>query len=528
MSNIVKPSAYKLNSVNNDVVFFEDEPFNFNRFALSFYLYIDDFDDVSNGDILLTFGNQSTGGTQENIRFIEIVKSSTPYFGLRLNLGQPGAWGYSYITLSQSTVNMREGVWYHVVINVELRGLVSPNLASDCDFYVNGTSYSYSTVGGTSSLAETKGNSYIGDGYWGDGSQISDGYSQYITEVMLNSKLLSSAEVTELYNRGRAVDYDSLSFSDYIISVWPLRDRQVFRSNADLVVRDKMGRYNGKLLRDSKTIDSGQTEVYPHSADYSSEDLAEIHDNPNNKYVGLNIPRNDDQNSWVRKATKSDITNIPYVQHDYLYFNGTSAYGVAAHNAALNLITNMSVCLSVFLMDNTYTNHASFIQKDDGSGTFPWEVGVSSTGYLYFRYTHNSGSVNLHTSTIYLEEQKWYNIVVTRTVVGGSATVNFYVNEESDLLDTLSIGTIDTNTEDIAFAIETNWSIFSNTYLKKVAIYNSILSTNSIQGYLHNATISSGYITKYLFDEQSGNYGWDMGSNNLYVSLANHSWTTTP
>ena len=97
-----------------------------------------------------------------------------------------------------STNGITTGTWYHIVIGIDVS-------TSEANFYVNGTSWGVvslsASLGG--SIA-TGSNSFVVGGQPNDVRESFDGI---IDELTLTSDLITSGEVTSLYNSGSGVPY---------------------------------------------------------------------------------------------------------------------------------------------------------------------------------------------------------------------------------------------------------------------------------------------------------------------------------
>lgn len=166
--------------------------------SISFWLY---FTTLPSSGQVYGLVTKDTAGTSGRSYWIDVYNPSASY-QLRMGIHADGGstnFAYSYVTHSFST-----GTWYHVVAKCTPANAI----ATKFEFYVDGTSKGNGTAAnngaGATAIYDSTTATVLG-GYASTGVYHNGG----LDEVGIWDRILTGTEVTNLYNGGSGLSYDS-------------------------------------------------------------------------------------------------------------------------------------------------------------------------------------------------------------------------------------------------------------------------------------------------------------------------------
>tara|TARA_R100000951_G_scaffold46628_2_gene39921 strand:- start:181 stop:1011 length:831 start_codon:yes stop_codon:yes gene_type:complete len=166
--------------------------------------------------------------------FVSYINSHASYGGLSFGIA-----GQSTVSTSTDISGSLVNSWNHIAIAYDGNGMTS---ASSFDVYLNGTSQSLSATGSTSAYGQINS---LGK-YSSGGGAFIDGK---VDELSIFNSVLSSSDVTSIYNSGVPSDVSSLSPVGY----WRMGDND---SGTGTTVTDQGSGGNDGTLTNGATFSS--------------------------------------------------------------------------------------------------------------------------------------------------------------------------------------------------------------------------------------------------------------------------------
>jgi len=378
-----------------------------------------------------------TGGSGDEYFF-----GYVPLVGLVLLIADGAGFTDDYI--AQTNVTLTADEWQHVCATYD--GSRAP---TGIKLYLNGveeTSIGL-TPGSYTAMSNSSADLVIGRRWSGLTTNVSDGF---IDEVAAFDKELSSAEVSELYNSGDALNLNTFSAASDIVSWWRMGDTTIGTS-PDYTIPDAIGSNNGTMSSFQGNSTSGvvadavpaPSQAYTPNLDYDHEVTLGFVSSTSQVYVP-DINYNQEVTlSHIASTSQAYTPNIDYDQSITLLlidstitlYNPTiSVAPVTTANSytqilsASNPANSSSMHVgSLWLDAQTYTTMGALINDihlDVGGSDVHTELKRFTNGSSLITLTAENTSGNpfqyITASSVVVSTSDWYDIYISAS--GNPAT----------------------------------------------------------------------------------------------------------
>jgi hypothetical protein len=323
------------------------------------------------------------------------------------------------------------GEWMHVVVSYD-----KDTPATQAKMYINGEEIGVNpdTIGAATMASDGSNDLSIGN-VSGGTTRTWDGS---ITEGSFWDKALSQAEITELYNNGKALDAKAHSANSNLKAYW--------RNNGLAVWQDLTDNDN-----DATPTNFAETLLLPAGVDASR----------------------DNQGFLMNRQKDTNSLNLPFVE--------TSAEGNYASVPGFNFhATTMSI--SCWIKTPSYDTGNTILDKYETSGSLrALRLHLTSNNELLLQLSSNGTNYEFQVTTdAALANDTWYHIAITYS----SGTWLVYKNASAVSLDAAAFSTTTAIDQNI-----TNLKIGNSIHTSKepwdgqiddLCIYNDVLSSDEV------------------------------------------------
>jgi hypothetical protein len=341
---------------------------------------------------------------------------------LYLELSTNGSSATSTATVSWTPST---GVWYHIGFTYDVS-------AGEVKFYVNGAQQGATQTGKDTSYFASTAKLQIGTFF--DGSSTNGSFDGLMDEVGLWKKVLTSTEVSDLYNGGSALPYyapndisNDATLSTSLVSYWELEEASGTRVDS----------HGSNDLTDNNTVGTA-TGIIGNGADFEASNSESL-SITNAAQSGLGVTGNFSISLWLKFESAPSFDTNRWIITKSLKTSPTGGYWLTYRQYPLN-------------NDN-----------------------------FEFRFYNSTNSTSAYTNDLGLSTGVWYHIVLTATVA--SSTFKFYLNGVEIQVNyaVQSATSVSTNSEGFRMGASTTPDEFFDGIIDETAFWSKALTVAEVR-----------------------------------------------